>query len=55
MTAGPTRVNPYIATALIALLFAGALGIRVAIAGGDWGCAFADDPALCAAVKEVGK
>lgn len=27
--------------------------IRVAITGGDVGCAFAQDPALCVAVKEM--
>lgn len=31
------------------------LGIRLVITGGDIGCAFAQDPALCIALKGVGR
>lgn len=30
-------------------------GIRLGITGGDVGCAFAQDPALCIALKGVGR
>lgn len=39
----------------VLLLFAVALGIRLLITGGDWGCVFAQDPGLCVAVKQVGQ
>lgn len=38
----------------ILVLLAGVLGIRLMIAGGDVGCVFSQDPAICAAVKSVG-
>lgn len=37
------------------LLAAVVFGIRFWIAGGDIGCVFSADPALCIAVKGVGK
>ncbi|MDQ1113988.1 hypothetical protein QE418_003436 [Microbacterium testaceum] len=36
---------------LVAVIIAIVLAVRVWIAGGDIGCAFSADPALCAAVK----
>ncbi|KJL45608.1 hypothetical protein [Microbacterium trichothecenolyticum] len=46
-------VLPYVIVALfvIALILI-VFGIRLFITGGDMGCAFANDPALCIAVKE---
>jgi len=38
---------------IILVIFVVAIGIRLAITGGDVGCAFAQDPALCVAVKGV--
>lgn len=37
--------------AFVLALCAVTFGIRLAITGGDVGCAFATDPALCVAVK----
>lgn len=46
----------FLAYVIVGLIFlaiaAGVFGIRLAITGGDVGCAFAQDPALCVAVKE---
>lgn len=36
---------------VVLAIAAGVFGIRLAITGGDVGCAFAQDPALCVAVK----
>lgn len=40
---------------LVILIFAVAFGIKLLVAGGDIGCAFSPDPALCVAVKGVGR
>lgn len=40
--------------ACVVVLIVVALGVRLAIAGGDWGCFFANDPALCQTVKGLG-
>ncbi|GAB2701953.1 type IV secretory pathway TrbD component [Microbacterium marinum] len=39
------------AIALFVVIAAIAFGIRFWITGGDFGCVFANDPALCVAVK----
>lgn len=47
-----TGLLAWLIVALIFLAIAGGVfGIRLAITGGDLGCAFAQDPALCVAVK----
>ncbi|WDH77920.1 hypothetical protein PTQ19_10340 [Microbacterium esteraromaticum] len=38
---------------IILALVAGVVGVRLAITGGDVGCVFAQDPALCVALKGV--
>ena len=38
---------------VIAAIIAGILGIKLLIAGGDWRCTFAEDPALCATVGQL--
>ena len=38
----------------VVVLIVVAVGIRLAISGGDWGCFFAEDPALCQTVKNLG-
>ena len=38
----------------IVIIVVAAVGIRLAIAGGDWGCFFSEDAALCVAVKGLG-
>ncbi len=38
----------------ILAILAVVLGIRLWITGGDFGCIWAQDPALCVAVKSVG-
>lgn len=49
-------VFAYVIVALIALaICAVVFGIRLVITGGDVGCAFAQDPALCIALKGVGR
>lgn len=51
-----TTVLAYIVTILVFVIIAAiALGIRLLIAGGDWGCAFSADPALCVSVKGLGR
>ena len=47
-------INPWVAIPLVILVVIAGLCVRLAIAGGDIGCMFAEDPALCAAVKGVG-
>lgn len=47
------NVIVYAVVAIIALGIIGVVfGIRLAITGGDVGCVFSNDPALCVAVKE---
>lgn len=36
---------------IVLVIFAAAIGARLVITGGDVGCAFSSDPALCFAVK----
>lgn len=46
----------YVVAVLISVIIAAiVLGIRLLIAGGDWGCAFSADPALCISVKGLGR
>ena len=40
---------------LVVLVLAIAIGLRLLFAGGDWGCAFSADPALCVSVKGLGR
>lgn len=50
--AGRDDIILKVVAALIFLaIAAGVLGIRLAITGGDVGCAFSSGPALCVAVK----
>ena len=39
----------------IMLILGVVFGIRLLITGGDVGCTFSPDPALCAAVKDVNR
>lgn len=39
--------------AIVILVVAAVFGLRLWIAGGDWGCMFSPDPALCVAVKGI--
>lgn len=41
--------------AFVVLVLAIAIGLRLLFAGGDWGCAFSADPALCVSVKGLGR
>lgn len=43
--------NFIIYTIVTILVIVGAVYLRLWIAGGDWGCWFSADPALCAVVK----
>jgi hypothetical protein len=38
---------------LVLAIIGGVFGIRLLIAGGDMGCVFSADPALCVAVKQL--
>ncbi len=49
-------VLTYVVAVLIFIAIAAiALGIRLLVAGGDWGCVFSADPALCVSVKGLGR
>jgi hypothetical protein len=39
----------------IIVFLAIALGVRLLLAGGEWSCILSPDPAVCAAVKELGR
>ena len=48
-------LNPWVAGALIVVVAAIGIGIAWWVTGGDVACMFANDPAMCAAVREDGK
>lgn len=55
MTRKKSDIKPVVAILLIVAIAGAAFGVRSAVAGGDMGCLFAQDPALCVAVKGVGE
>ncbi|UCR89268.1 hypothetical protein [Mycetocola spongiae] len=54
MTKGPGKREWVGSAIFVGVILVAAWGARIMMAGGDLGCAFAEDPALCATVKGLG-